>query len=416
MHLPRSSLRASLLVALTTTPTSALAVALQQRRPDVERPRLASGADTNEARAYYDRGLALLERDPATAAAAFLWATRLEPGWAEALHARRVAGFMANPRLLVRYLDGDRKTVRSADVQRLDSLESRAQRISPFLTRDLDKPFYLRYVVAWVEDAQLRRGGRPMDGGERMELEFVVERLLRSVEVSPWLRAHLAESQHKFSEALGLYRSALSQSRNTVGIHRDLAQLFYVTGVFDSSLVHLKAALDELRRRDADRLVYVYESKEFFEHAIGVIHEHRGDLAAAREAYGRAMQEDLSYYPAHLRLGLLALATADTAQALQELSLAVEVAPAEGTLRVTYGALLAQVGRLDEAVAQLRKAVELEPYYPLPYYVLGRLGEALRRRDQALDDYRAFLARASQRHSRRDEVVRRVADLEVLPP
>jgi len=201
-----------------------------------------------------------------------------------------------------------------------------------------------------------------------------------------------------------------------VGIHKDLAQLFYTTGAFDSSLVHLNAALDELRRRDADRLVRFYESKEFFEHAIGVIHELRGDLVAAREAYGRAMQEDLSYYPAHLRLGLLALAAGDTVQALQELNLAVEVAPAEGTLRVTYGALLAQVGRLDEAVAHLRKAVELEPYYPLPYYVLGRLGESLRRRDQALDDYRAFLARASQRHSRRDEVIHRVTDLEALPP
>ena len=83
-------------------------LAAAQSRPDVKRPRLDSGADTNDARAYYDRGVYLLERDPETAANAFFWATRLEPGWAEALYARRIAGLMANQNLLIGYMRGDR--------------------------------------------------------------------------------------------------------------------------------------------------------------------------------------------------------------------------------------------------------------------------------------------------------------------
>jgi tetratricopeptide (TPR) repeat protein len=407
----RCAMRPSLVLAMAVLLAPAPASALQARR-DPPRPRLETGADTNDAVAYYNRGVDLLEHDAQAAANAFFWATRLDPTWAEAYYARRIAGLMADSRLLLRYLDGDRRTAQSAEVQRLDSLEYRAQRINPFFARDLDKAFFFRYVIASVDEG----GNRPLEGGERMELEFLVEQAVRSNEVSPWLRAHLAQSQRKYPEALSLFRYALSQSRNTVTIHEDLGTLFFATGAFDSALTHMRAALEELGQRDADRLVRVYESKEGLEYAIGVIHERRGDLAAAREAYGRSLQEDLSYYPAHLRLGLLAFARGDTAQALQELGLAVEVAPAEAPLRVTDGALLAQVGRTEEAVPHLRKAIELEPYYPLPYYLLGRVDELSQRRAEALADYRAFLARASLRHPRRDEVTRRIADLEALPP
>ena len=391
-------------------PVSARAV---QGPRDPKRPRLDSGADTNDAVVYYNRGMELLDRDPEGASRAFFWATRLDPTWAKALYARRIAGYMAEPRFLVRYLDGDPKAVESAEARRLDSLEVRAQRISPFFERDLDKLFYVHYVITAVEEGSRQHGGQ-LEGGERMELEFLIEQALRSNEVSPWLRAHLYQSERQFPQALSLFRTALHDTRDKVPIHVDLAQLFFSTGEYDSALAHLQAAEGDLGQRDADRLVRVYESKEILQHAIAVIHERRGDLAAAREAYGKALQENLSYYPGHVRLGLLAFAAGDTAQALQELGLAVEVAPAEVVARVTYGALLAQTGRTEEALPHLRKVVELEPYYAVPYYLLGRVEDVAGKHAQALVDYRAFLARASRRHPYRDEVTRRVADLEAF--
>lgn len=408
----RCAMRLFLVLATMAALAPVSAAAVQARR-DPQRPRLESGADTNDALVYYNRGMDLLDRDPEGAAKAFFWATRLDPTWAGALYARRIAGYMADPRFLVRYLDGDRRTVASADARRLDSLEYRAQRINPFFERDLDRIFFFRYVVSAVEEGARQHGGQ-VEGPERSEIEFLVEQALRSNEVSPWLRAHLAQAEHQFPEAIRLFRYALRDSRDKVGVHQDLAHVFYSTGAFDSALTHLQAALDELGQRDADRLVRVYESKELLEHAIGAIHERRGELAAAREAYGRALQENLSYYPAHLRLGLLAFAAGDTAQALQELGLAVEVAPAEVLALVTYGALLAQIGRAEEALPHLHKAAELEPYYALPYYLLGRAEDFSQQYARAITDYRAFLTRASRRHPYRDEVTRRVADLEAF--
>lgn len=415
MRVVRSILYPTLVAGLGAVLAPASGATLGAQR-EISRPRLERGADTNDARAYYDRGVTLFDREPGTAGAAFYWASRLEPGWAEPLYARRLAGLMTNPRVLVGYLEGNRKIRESADVRRLDSLELRALRLNPFFARDLDKPFFLHYVIEWFDQEARRSGAPPLDLSQRMEVEFLLESAMRSIHVDPGLRAHLAESRQDYAEALGLYRVALRESRDRVGPHRDIAHLFYLTGAYDSALVHLQSALDELRGTESERLVMVYESKELLEHAIGVIAERRGDIAGAREAYGRALQENLSYYPGHVRLGLVSLATGDTAQALQELNLAIEVAPADALVRLNYGALLAQSGRLEDAVVQLRKATELEPYYALPYFVLGRVGEALHRRDQALQDYRAFLARASLGDPRRDEATRRVAELEALPP
>lgn len=375
-----------------------------------KRPRLPNAADTNDARAYYDRGVFLLERDPGEAADAFYWASRIDPQFAEALYARRVAGFMADERLLVRYIEGSRSAIRSREAQQLDTLEYRAQMVNPFFLRDLDRAFLARYVAAAINEDLRRSGQRPIEGSERNELDYYVEGYLRTGS-SLRVRAALAASQRDFPMALDLYRRAMPTKGDRVGIFVDRARLFFVIGSADSALAQLTQAVQEMRKEEADRITRVYESKEFFEHGMGMIHEQQGDAAAAREAYGRALQENLSYYPAHLRLGLLALGAGDTAAAVTELDLAAQVAPKEVATRVTYASLLAQVGRTDDAETHLRQAVDLEPYYALPHYVLGRLAELRRNREQAVAAYRAYLARASQRDPRRAEVTQRLDDL-----
>ena len=191
----------------------------------------------------------------------------------------------------------------------------------------------------------------------------------------------------------------------------DRARVFFAVGNYDSALVAVQSALRELRGREADRLQPVYESRELFEHAIGVIQEARPDIGAARAAYGRALEENLGYYPAHIRLGLLALAAGDTATAMQELDLAVQVAPDEPMVRLRYAALLAQQGRLEDAITHLRHAAAREPFYALPQYLLGRMAEAGRQREAAIEGYRAFLALASQRDPRRADATQRLTAL-----
>ncbi len=399
----RSSIGLLALVAL-------VGAAQAQSRNAPKRPRLAAGADTNDAHAYYDFGVAVLRREPWTAAAAFYWASRLDPGWPEAFYAQRVAGLMAREDLLIGYLEGARSVVESRDAQRLDSLEDQAQRLNPFFRRSLDETLFAGYLMARYKQSRSRYGERPPDLTDRSELEYLVDQYLRSG-TNIYLRAAIAASRGRVAEALEFYRQLLPQVGVKAEIHADRARLFYVIASYDSALVELQAALSELRQMDTVRLTHLYVSRELMEHAIGVIHEAAGDTAAARQAYGRALQENLAYAPAHVRLAGLDLLARDSATALSEFDLAVQVAPSEAPLRAAYALLLVQTGRRDDAVVHLRRAADLEPYYAVPHYLLGYVAELQGNRDEALAGYRAFLARAGARDPLRPVVEQRVADL-----
>ncbi len=358
-----------------------------------KRPKLEAGADTNHAPTYYRHGLRVIEQRPDEAAAAFYWAGRLDPGWAQPLYARRIALLMTNPSFLVRYFTGGRRGRQSKEVKSIDSLELRARMIDPFVIRDLDRQFIVGFFTAdWELD--LRRQGMQVDAVTRQSLSYYVERELNS-DASVWLKADLAASERRFLEALDLYRKALGRFKDdAASIHVDRAHVFYLIGSDDSARVALELALEDLRKRDVKEFVRLYESKAVLEHSIGMIHERRKDAEAAREAYGRALQEDLAYYPAHVRLGLMALSAGDTATTLSELALAVEIKGDEPAVLTTYGSVLAQMGKYQEADQTLRKAVELEPYYPAPRYVLGRIAELTAKPGEALEHYRAYIERA----------------------
>jgi predicted Zn-dependent protease len=396
-------LTAVIVVALTS------ATVAQTAKPP-KRPKLAAGADTNDARAYYDRGVYLLRREPWAAAAAFYWASRLEPGWPEAYYAQRVAGLLAQEHLLIGYLEGSRSVVRSPQTRQLDSLEYRAQRLNPFFLRDLDETLFAGYLIAIYKQQRSRAGERALDPTDEAEVRFLVDQYLRSG-LNVGVRAALAASRRRFREALEYYRQMLPEYRHKAWIRTERARIFYVVGAHDSALVELNEALSELRQLDTARITQVYVSREMLEHAIGVIHQAAGDTAAARQAYGRALQENLAYASPHVLLAGLDLLGGDTTTALSEFEVAVQVAPAEAPLRVAYGLLLAQTGHREDAVVQLRRAAELEPYYATPYYLLGYVAELQGNREEALAGYRAFLARASARDRLHDMVAQRIVDL-----
>lgn len=399
-----SSLVASFLVTLPPS-------ALQGQGGQVpKRPRLDVEADTNFAPAYYTFGMRTIERDPQKAADAFYWATRLDPAWAQPFYARRVALLMADPRLLVGYMRHNRRFLESKEARRIDSLELRALTLDPFLTRELDKQLTVAYLRALYQE-YLQQNGEALDRVSSLRFDYFMERYLRN-EATERVRALMAISEGRVPEALELYRKALPQeSDDEAWIHVERARAFHLLGNDDSTRAELAQGLDRLRNKDRKAFVYVYQSKALLEQCIGLTYELNAQFEPAREAYGRALQEDLSYYPAHIRLGSVALAVGDTTSALSELDLAVQVKPDDPWVRATYGATLAQTGRAADAAVQLKKAVELEPFYPGPYYLLGRIAEVLGKSAEAAEDYRGYLSHASSGDIRVPDVKQRLAAL-----
>ncbi len=391
----------SLLVA-SLMATGPLATLQAQKGDAPKRPNLGVGADTNFAPAYYAYGISMIEQDPERAAAAFYWASRIDPSWAQPLYARRVALLIAHPSFLVGYLNGTRRYIDSKEARSIDSLELRALMLDPFLTRELDRPLVVAFVRAVFELDPTR--------ASTVRFDYFTERFMRN-DAPQRIRALMAVSEGRVPDALDLYRKALSEDRDeAAAIHVERARAFHMLGNDDSTRAELALALERLRKKE-EKFVYVYQSKALLEQCIGLTHEIRAEFEPAREAYGRALQEDLSYYPAHLRLGAAALAVGDTAGALSEMDLAVQIKGDDPWVRSTYGERLAQLGRAADALPQLQKAVELDPFYAGPYYLLGRVAEALGKPRDAAQAYQGFLAHASERDTRGSDVKQRLAAL-----
>jgi tetratricopeptide (TPR) repeat protein len=372
------------------------------------RPRLAAGADSNDARAYIRLAEERLQDRPREAADAFYWAYQLEPSSADALYGRYTALLTSNPQRLMDYWNGERRVVRSRDVLAIDSLYFRALTMNPFLHRVHENQLFRVYMHTLARQVFDRAGGvgSVSDGDV---VGFINRYMQRGA--SPWLRAEEAYAGGRFPDALRYYGEAIEEARRGRSwIRADRARLHAHMGNNAGALADFTQAIQDMRTEEERDLVYVYQSKALLEHSLGSLHERMGNREAAREAYGRALTEDLAFYPAHVRMGLLALADGDTATALAEMDLAAQAGAPH--VMYTYGAMLAQLGRLDEAAAQLERVMQAAPHWADPYFVMGAVRDGQGNLAGARTAYEGFLARAATGNRRRAVAEGRVRDLE----
>ena len=238
--------------------------------------------------------------------------------------------------------------------------------------------------------------------------------------LGPSWKAWLFYAAGQYRQALDFYALVSRQSpKNDFYLSRR-AEIHYRLLESDSALKYYAEAIKaaSAAEKNKDRLVRFYKPKAVYEYMAGFVHETKGNVAAAREAYGRALTEDLSLFVAHQRLGLLALGAGDTASALSELRLGTEIAPRNAVLRFQYAAVLTRAGKLPEAVPELKQVIESEPWYADPYLLLARLYDASDLRDDARKLYLDFLARATRTDLQRTFAEGRVAALgaATIPP
>jgi tetratricopeptide (TPR) repeat protein len=402
----RSTVRRNLILALLAAAAFA-APAHAQRDAAPRRPPLGAAADTNSAPAFMDLGARSLEGNPRQAADAFYWAYQLDPTSADALYGRYVATLLATPRRVIDYFEGNRRTMQSREILAVDSLYFRALTMDPFLFRRFETQLIRGWLMASIRaDVAGSRGGHNLPDSE---ISSYVDQYIRRL--GSYVQAQRAYGEGRFQEAADLYQRAIGSARVKSRVRAERGRLMAHIGNNSEAMSELSLALADMRREDERDLVYVYDDKALMEHSIASLHERMGNGEAAREAYGRALTEDLAFYPAHVRLGLIALAAGDTTAAVAELDLAAQTST-EPSVHYTYGAVLAQLGRLDEAAAQLARASEAAPHWAEPYFVLGVVRDGQGDMAAARAAYEGFLARAVRNHRRRSAAEGRVRDLQ----
>lgn len=370
--------------------------------PTWPRPRLQAGADTNSALDYFTWATLMLRRDPALAAAGFYWAARLEPNHADALYGLHVARLIASDQI-VGWFEEDRAVMRRPEIRAIDSLRHRAMWINPFL----HERFSALVLECYAVQALTREtGGRY----PRAEIEAGVQDWLNR-NLEPGVRAWRAAINGNYQQALRVWGEMAARSPRPWGLRVIRARAFMQMGNSDSAAAELRSAIEALRTADTTRMWHTYDSKESLEFALGYVLERRGDVPGAREAYQRALLENLGFWPAHNRLAMLALAQRDTATAVRELEAALAVNEADYTARLTLGWVLGVRGRIADAIAHLERAAEVEPFAARSWFLLGASHDAAGHRAEAVAAYERFVDRASRNDPGRAPVDQRLATL-----
>jgi tetratricopeptide (TPR) repeat protein len=184
--------------------------------------------------------------------------------------------------------------------------------------------------------------------------------------------------------------------RSVANLHRERGRIFFLIEQYDSAAIELRAAVSGIRSAESNSrsLTRNYESSEILQQSLGIVEERLGHPDSAREAYSRALEEDLSFAPAHFALAGLALAAHDTAQAVRELELGAQMQPNDPASAFFYGRGLIYAGHVPQSVAPLQRAVKLEPLFAEPHAWLAFVYEGSGYEPEAIEEYTRYLALA----------------------
>ena len=365
-----------------------------------ERPELPRGADPASAQAYYDEGVTVLRRDPRRAEVLFRWASRLDPEWAEPYEGRRAALMIAQQRNLPEYF---RVSRRVSAFRLADSLRAQAS---------MRNPLQLRPFEGEVVQAAVRATARALDPTETLdptELEFMIEQSYRG---NLEMRAMLAYSNNELPYALELYGEAVERgdSISRGFLLSDRAHVLAAAGRYEEARAEYDSALAALRKLD-EEIIYVYLSKALQLYSMGLMAELLENPKQARDDYNRALEEDLSFHPAHVALARLSLAEGDTTSALFSYRMAADLAPDDPTIRMKVAGLLVATGDPAGAQGEVEAAIAANPYYAPPRLVLGALAERGGRTADAIAEYERYLELAPRSERNRAPIQNRVAAL-----
>jgi tetratricopeptide (TPR) repeat protein len=381
--------------------TMALPLAGQQRAP--RRPRLPADADTNDAAAYFQLGLQRIERDPTIAADAFYWAAHLDPMSPQALYARGVALLLKDPQRLVKYQQRDSRTLGLAAVRGIDSLRFLAEMQDPFLHRGLEEIQLFQYAKnathseEWFGSSSNTGAGTvagDMHGGSAgasrsSGIASSTERFLE--ENDQLARAQLYYSQGELRNALQ-YLAIGNRNREQDWVFQERARIFVEMRQLDSAAAMMWNALRLRQGPNDDWSRHMYETHAAWQFAHGRILEDRRDTAGARAAYERSIAADPNYYPALLRLGLMALTQGDSAGASGVLRRVVDRPDVQFFACAVAATVYNRMGRRDNAIAALRKATEIEPLASAGWLMLARTYETAQDTTNAVAAYEKFVA------------------------
>lgn len=341
-----------------------------------KRPKLAAEADTNSALAYFNHGMGRMGVDPLGAAAAFYWASRIDPSWALPLYAERTALLLARPPAdLTTYLSRRREALDNPDLQRIDSLALRALVKNPFVDRRLDGML----LSTWLSRAT----------GNETTLRDLGSYDRRFTAWSAYLRGD-------YPMAMKVFGELMKRSPKDPDLRFWRAMTQFSKGQLDSARLELQSSVTLQRETEVELPGYGWVSHAWAEYAVGLLFSLTGQPDSARAAYERALLDDVRLHSAHYQLGKARLVQRDTVAALAEYQQAVALDPGDASYLADLGVLLIVKGSADSGIAVLNRAIATEPWFATPHFSLGLVYEQAGLKTEAAQHFEQFILLAPQ--------------------
>jgi tetratricopeptide (TPR) repeat protein len=356
--------------------------------------------DRNDAKEFEQRGEFLLSGEPHGASEQFLWASRLDPMSATPLYGRALAQYRewihdANEAIM----RGERSEAPSrARMHLFDSLMFASMTRDPFANKQMDRVLTVRsgrrimyHVYTYI-------------GGKKVTLPDEVNDAAGEFQ------------NQQYAQAIAHWRIALKKVPELITLHVRIAEAFYDGQQYDSAVAELRLYRELMTKKEEKDITVQFESKTIALFSIGVAQVQMDSLAAARASFEEVLTEDLGFYMAHVRLAGVALLRHDDTTATKELGDAAALNETDASIVFGYAFVLRRAGRLDEAAAEFRKAIAVDPYYANSYLYLGRIEESQGRTAEAIASYQAFVDHAAHDEAQLPETVERIIRLSAAPP
>lgn len=371
--------------------------AAAQKKGDVNflvRPPLPAEADSNSAYAYHWLGRQLLTTKPREAERAFHWAIQIDPAMAEAYQGQSIAILARNDGNYARFLQRTFDPRKRPELARADTLLAEARVRDPFLDQQL------QIDMIREQDASA----------------FAAVRAAAREEASRQPEAAMALAWLEQNDAAMLAATERALARAPKGQELRLLRGFAFArlGAHVNAIAEFDSVLVSRRRREDTTTVPVYDSKAMLEYIIGRLQLRAGNRAAAREAFARALTDDLGFRYAHVQLAEMAAEDGDAAMALNEYETAITASPGDSWIRYRYALRLMEARRWSDAERELTAVRTAAPLFAAPLLPLARIKESAGDDDAAAALYRTFLAIAPRDATAERALVR--TRLETLAP
>ncbi len=151
---------------------------------------------------------------------------------------------------------------------------------------------------------------------------------------------------------------------------------------------------------------------------LGNAYVESGQLEQALTAYQKAIELDPDYQDAYANLGVVYYQLQQFDLATLQYQKALELDPNDGEVAYNLGALYLQHALsndndqpdpdlLNQAVSQLKQAIEMSPDLAEPYFSLGVAYAALNQKEEAIQSFETFVARDSGQDPRASQEAER---------